>query len=299
MIYVYRKSNGIVINQYTRNLNTDDYIKDQSELLYTFPWYRYNLPSLYFILRPWKKLGCNEDLFKEGVCDVLENWKDLKTAPKEPVRDIQYIYKHDIEKEEKKFLDNYKALVNLERFNSFDKRDLDYSKIIYNCDIPNLLEDLYGETICKAVEKYSRLNSDNKHYLESFAKILTKEKKLEFVRSDFNNEVLEFLPPWCLINLRIFGIDGNTYNPKNVEIQEYKITDVLFDDKIQMDQVKNEVFQKFKLREVYSSWEIKSILSEIYEKYGIKKIPKVVDLYEFFGISCRKNSLYRIDIRKP
>ncbi len=173
------------------------------------------------------------------------------------------------------------------------------NNIIYDCDVYNYLENVYGPSTVDIVYAYKSLKYDEKEFLNDFSKINTRDKKYDFLEKNLQTldpEVIEFLPLWYRLSCKI----SNGIKPQEKENLEYKNTRNLgnTDNNIQ-EKLKNKFIQTFKLGNTYTGQEIKNMVRNIYEDLGIKKTPKISDLQDYFVItSVSISSSYRIDLRK-
>lgn len=301
MIYVYRKDGLIQLSQYSRNLNSDEYVKSPSELLYVFPWYRYTLDHVYQLLRPWKKLDLEDGWFKEGVIEVLEDYKQLTKPPKDFPQPYKYVYKPEIDIEFAKFQEYMRILILLGKIENSGNILLGYENIKYTCDIPNYLEDIYGTQIFSTVSKFSVLSPAKKQFLVNFSKILTKEKRISYINENIEDydweDIITFLPSWYQVNLKVFGLSIEPHNYVTTLIPEYLDNSELEIKKSDVD-LKLEIYNRFSINTTYTGEKILEILKKIYNKAGITKTPRISDLFVYFEITPYRGGDYRINFRK-
>jgi hypothetical protein len=188
-------------------------------------------------------------------------------------------------------------LVSLGCLNPVHREDQNIPELTYDCDIYNYLSEVYGKESVEVVYSYRSLGRDEKNFLYEFTKQGTRDKKLSWVEKNIgtlNQAVLDFLPGWYRLSLRMVG------NKINHEMLEYKNHELIGgNNEVGQKQLKDIFFDTFKLGETYTGQEIKEKIQTIYGELGITKTPKISDLSEYFEItSVSIKSSYRIDLRK-
>ena len=167
MIYLYKNNNHIVIKDKPRHLDINGEEKndlDNFELVSIINWDldKY-LATIKTNLRRWKVLDYDEDTLiyknRDSVINWFNNHKDTNNFYDTP--SIRFVFSTEIKNTFKEFLDTKVVLENMEIIEKVDKHfneDNYIDKIIYDCDIYNVLEDFYGENYVELVNQYIKLN---------------------------------------------------------------------------------------------------------------------------------------------
>jgi hypothetical protein len=281
-----------------------------------------NINQLLDVLRPWecfweyKESNPNSVSYKkEGLVDKIDsiikqheiyNLKNLK---------LNVLNKSDINAKIKEIE------TVLKKMRLTPSKNLDRSGIKYDCDIYNLLAEEYSNDDLYYARKYIALNQHHQNFLDKMWSTLTDNGKLDFVRNSIVNEeidieeVYEFLPKIIRKEFKIFKgeiIDNKSeillssmyVAPVNNSVIDLEINRK---EKINLDaedliDLTNIIFKEFQIGERLQGKEIKSRLKDIYDKYGINKSPRIIDLGEYFDIkptfSRIKARGYRLSSRK-
>lgn len=284
MIYAILDKNTNLIYFTDRSREKDDL--DNTELLYTSD--KVTLSSIKKDLRPWIYLW-DQDYYKNDpiIKQYLETGK----------LDVFYVkmYPSEIKNEINKFIENLKFLNSIECTNSqIYNEDPIVNTLEYDCDIYNYLLSIYGN-ITDLIYKFEVLKEKN--ILIEFSKIKTRDKKVEFIEKNLqetNKDILEFLPLWYRLEYKI----RSEKELQNI-LLEYKNKKSLGGNNKTKQDLKNLFFSTFELGKTYTGPEIKSMIQNIYNTFGLKKTPKISDLQEYFDITNVSSiSSYRINLRK-
>lgn len=263
---------------------------DYTELLYTSD--SITLEDIQRDLRPWICLRSTTRTYYHNVPEIKTYLESGNTA-----EFYTRVYPSEVKSEIERFIRDYEFLVSLGCLNSCPHITQPISELIYDCDIYNYLSEVYGKESVEVVYSYRSLGRDEKNFLLEFTKQGTRDKKLSWVEKNIgtlNQTVLDFLPGWYRLSLRMVG------NKINQETLEYKNHELIGgDNEVGQKQLKDIFFDTFKLGETYTGQEIKEKMQTIYGELGITKTPKISDLSEYFEItSVSIKSSYRIDLRK-
>lgn len=263
---------------------------DYTELLYTSD--SITLEDIQRDLRPWICLRSTTRTYYHNVPEIKTYLESGNTA-----EFYTRVYPSEVKSEIERFIQDYEFLVSLGCFNSGPHITQPIPELIYDCDIYNYLSEVYGKESVEVVNSYRSLGRDEKNFLLEFTKQGTRDKKLSWVEKNIgtlNQAVLDFLPGWYRLSLRIVG------NKINHEMLEYKNHELIGgNSEVGQKQLKDIFFDTFKLGETYTGQEIKEKIQKIYGELGITKTPKISDLSEYFEItSVSIKSSYRIDLRK-
>ena len=264
--------------------------QEHTELLYTSDIK--TLEDIEQDLRPWIYLLDNSGNYYKNVPEIGE-YMTGKLKAEQYTR----IYSSEIKSEIEEFMKDYSILVNLSIVPGGLK--INYSEIpelLYDCDLYNYLESVFGSAVSEFVFSYKLLGRDEKQFLSEFIKQSTKDKKLGYLRNNIDkisSSVIEFLPLWYRLGLRVVG------NRESSEVPEYKNLDLIGGDIDINSILKDRFFDVFKLGNIYTGQEVKDKIQTIYNELGILKTPKISDLLEYFEVtSVSLKSSYRIDLRK-
>lgn len=287
MIYILRKKNLINLTEIPRNLE-----EESSELLYTFEDISLN-NTIFLNLRPWQNLELNEPWYYK-----------LSLLPKLP----EIIYSKDILEEQKEIspseilkLHN-KYISALTELGLNEKIRTVNGKIIYSCDVLNLLEEEYGSENIRKACIYINLPSESKLFLKKLKLFGRRDSNMlnELRNSNINvvEEIWDLLPSWIIEDIKLFGED---IKPGNYQKNpEFKISKAIVSNDINLAEL---FYEEFKLSEDLTGDEIKARIGKIYEKYNIPGVPKIQDLWNYFEISQSRSRVtgirgYRINTRK-
>lgn len=283
MVYIYKDGKG-------RFIVSENPIPDLPISL-IFSWN--SLPSEN--IRPWKILGISADLYKPGLLNYLEKWKESETAP--PKETLNYVYRKEVDL----ILGEYKEILNLlVDLNLISQwPELKYKRfIVFECDIRNYLEDILGNYILGLVDKYKNLGNEKKKLLQKLSKIQGRENKLDFLKDqDIDLDIFTFLPPWFKSSYQVFGQQDRIVRNSGIEETEYHGQDRI-DGYIGESLIRENIYGVFYNGEILSAKEIKSRLAALYQHLGLQRIARVGDLDNYFEVMRTYSRLYRLDRKK-
>lgn len=303
MIFVLKQGNYIYLTNKKRNLDSSNY--QESELLMTLGWSSHDISVLEDCLRPW--ISFSGDVVRYKYCrEVMEV---IESHPKVPTK-LYYAYKQDIQEvvsEVEECIEMLKKFEILDRTTELSI-DLEWlqSKVVYKCDILNLIYQTLPENVVDYVEKFLSLKKNEKDLVLEFYNKSSKQEKLEHLRNlvlvDIDR-VLPFIPQWYKVNLRLFGIDVQPGFDrfKFSESPEYKDDERLDGNSVVLDNqdfyIRREVYKIFNIDEVWKGKDIKAKFGEIYEKLQTPKSSRVHDIFNYFETAITRNG-YRLLSRK-
>lgn len=303
MIFVLKQGNYIYLTNKKRNLDSSNY--QESELLMTLGWSSHDISVLEDCLRPW--ISFSGDVVRYKYCrEVMEV---IESHPKVPTK-LYYAYKQDIQEvvsEVEECIEMLKKFEILDRTTEL-KIDLEWlqSRVVYKCDILNLIYQTLPENVVDYVEKFLSLKKNEKDLVLEFYNKSSKQEKLEHLRNlvlvDIDR-VLPFIPQWYKVNLRLFGIDVQPGFDrfKFSESPEYKDDERLDGNSVVLDNqdfyIRREVYKIFNIDEVWKGKDIKAKFGEIYEKLQTPKSSRVHDIFNYFETAITRNG-YRLLSRK-
>lgn len=283
MVYIYKDDKDRVI------VSTSS-IPDLP-LILIFPWDFLPVENI----RPWKILGISTDLYKPGILEYLEKWKDSDTPPQKET--LTYIYRdgaNNIFHEYKKILD---LLYSLELIEKPD--ELSFKRfIVYECDIKNYMRDVLGNYTVDLLDKYCGLSQDKKDILITFSKINNRENKFEYLKNqEIDLDLFTFLPPWFKASYQIFGQQERIVRNQNIGNIEYNGQDRI-DGFIGESLIEENIYNVFHNGEILSAKEIKERLTALYQHLGLNRLSRVSDLDNYFEVMRTYSRLYRLDRKK-
>lgn len=268
--------------------------------LYTLDW---NLEKLVQITRPWKVLWRRDaDVYKPGIIqEFFEVWK-FEEQPEETYNRLSQSNLDIFQKAAQELLD-YGIISRV----SHEQKDYE---LVYNCDILNMFEDIYGPLGLQKIQDYIDLSDSSLNTIVKFYCGITKDKKLEIIRDAISSglttfdDISEFLPSWCCDSIKIFGIKKEDGGKRDVFVQpEYKNQVLLgYTDQVEIrKEMINEIYAEFKLGSVLRGSEIRTRFRKIYQKYGLNPKASLIDFMNYFVIRKAKSEYewyYRIVRRK-
>lgn len=303
MIYVIKKGDYIYITLEKRNLDSEHY--QESELLLTLDWPDKDKSILEDCLRPYLDLNSPEIRFKDRpeVINIIQS---------HPLKSIKqyYIYKIDIEKIVNDVSNNINCLID---FGILDKNtsitltiEELVGKVLYRCDVYNLISDNLGIRDFSIIESFGSLGDNEKELIINFYKKTSKTDRLDFLKNIITvniDKVLPFIPKWYKTSLRLFGLS----TPTSIDNFKFSIKPEYIDNE-RLDEnstvlenseyfIRKEVYQVFKLNEVWKGKDIKSKFGEIYEKLGTPKSSRVHDIFKYFDTAITRSG-YKLISRK-
>ena len=279
MIYIYRdlKNRYIVSDKENPDL----------ALILIFPWDSLEPDNI----RPWKYLGIGTDLYKPGLLKYLEEWKDSVIAP--PRIPLKYVYKRDIERILGEYREILNILYSLELIE--EPKEIKYMKfMVYECDVLNYLEDVFGSYTIDLCEKYKDLGEEKKTFLKKLIDLQGRENKLALLRTlEIDLDIFTFLPPWFKLNYQVFGGLDRIVRNQNIDLPEHDKLERV-DGYAGEELLREHIYEVFKYGETLSSKEIKERLSELYQKLGIKRVAKISDLFNYFDLVRTYSRMYNL-----
>lgn len=280
MIYILRKKNLINLTEIPRNIE-----EESSELLYTIE--DLNLGDTIFLnLRPWQNLELDEPWYYK--LSLLPELPKILYANE----DRKEISPSEILKLREKYIS---ALTEL----GLNKKIRTVSgKIIYSCDVLNLLEEEYGCENIRKASIYINLSTESKLFLKKLRLIGRRDSNILCNSSINLEEIWDLLPSWIIEDIKLFGdkVKLGVYQ-KN---PEFKISKTIVSNDVNLAEL---FYEEFKLSEDLTGDEIKARIGKIYEKYNIPGTPKIQDLWNYFEVSQSRSRVtgirgYRINTRK-
>lgn len=267
---------------------------DNTELLYTSD--SKTLDTIKQDLRPWICLKVNSGVYYHNVPEIKDYMMDNITVGR-----YTKIYPSEVKSELERFIKDYTLLTRVGCIESTKVSPTDIDDLLkiitYDCDVYNLLSEVYGRENTDLVYSYKSLGVSEKTLLQDFIKQGTRDKKLQYLEKNIgglNPEVLDFLPGWYRISLKTLG-----YRTSRKDL-EYKNQEALGGkEEPEHEKIRTKFFDIFKLGKTYTGQEVKEMIQDVYKSLGITRTPKISDLFEFFEVtSVSQKSSYRIDLKK-
>ena len=282
MIYIYKDDkNRYIITETPR---------EDLQVSLIFPWD--SLPAEN--IRPWKCLGLGTDLYKPGILGYFEKWKDSKTTP--PAEKQSYVYRKEVEEILAGYKKTLTLLHNLELID--EPGQLKYRKfMVYECDIKNYLEDVFGKYTMDLCEKYNGLGEEKKKVLKILARIQGRENRLDYLKDqEIDIDLFTFLPPWFKSSYQVFGQLDRIVRNQNIETIEYQ-EETRIDGFAGESLIGASIYNAFHVGDLLSAKEIKEKLLALFRHLGIKRTPKIGDLEPYFTVERTYSRLYKLGMK--
>ena len=262
----------------------------------------WDLDTLKNTIRPWKILWkLHEDLYKPSIIpEFFEVAKQEETAPLEVYEPFSPAIYDTLEATAEELTSFGLIKVNQE----YQKKR--YSGLLYNCDIINKFEDLYGEKGSELIQEFATLDNKYINIVRGFYREITRSGKLNYLLAKLNGEpvdiIADFLPKWCKDEIKIFG-DTSKIGENQTDLPECRKEGLVGEvdtEQIQQEMI-DEIFSEFELGSVLRGSEIRTRFREIYAKYGLNPRATLSEFMKYFVIRKAKSEYewyYRIMQRR-
>lgn len=159
------------------------------------------------------------------------------------------------------------------------------------CDEILKKEDILPYLIKKyniSSEQERKIQESNPGNIDFFTDFYNAEDFTEKMRLvctyEMTDEILDFIPLTYKVYYKILGPERCYAQGYNKTYLEKEYNDMQFDK----SQLRDEIYNIFKVDEKYTKSEIKNMLKDLYKSLGYNKIPKANDLEKYFKIrDCR------------
>lgn len=294
---VYKESNNFIYLSDKDEINEVFY----TDILFNFP--NWKLEDVLPLIRKWKVLGTEFNLYYESVLKFFFKFKKIKNSSDLPK--VTELKKLDDQEKSSLFPSFVIAVRKLSQLISlnisrekYQLLDMFLPYIEYLCDFENIFRFLFGEKVGKLVVLLlSKMKKEEfRKKIDDYLKIRSKDDQIDFLNRENNIEIIPFVDDITKLRLKLLN-SKKTIVDGVIAKSKFLNENLLYTDKGLKDKLKSRIINAFELGEIITGDIIKERLNKIWDDLELSGRPKLKTIFGYFNTNIQRTGYKFLTIK--